>query len=124
METVKDVQLWLNRNYASGLTLDGLHGIRTKTALCKAYQKAVGVTADGIWGAKTAAAAQKHIIRRGSTGTLVMILQCFLICHKQKITADGVFGANTEKALKVVQGNYKLKADGVAGSNTFKALCS
>lgn len=124
VKTVKDVQLWLNRNYASGLMTDGLYGKNTKTALVKAYQKAAGVTADGIWGAKTAAAAQKHTLRKGSSGTLVMILQCFLICHKQKITADGVFGADTEAALKVVQGNYKLTADGIAGSNTFKALCS
>ena len=124
VDTVKDVQLWLNKNHASGLTADGLYGSRTKSALCKAYQKAVGVTADGIWGAKTTVAAQKHNLKKGSSGTLVMILQCFLICHKQKITADGAFGTNTEKALKVVQGNYKLKADGIAGSNTFKALCS
>lgn len=124
VDSVKDVQLWLNRNFHSGLTVDGLHGSRTKAALVKAYQKTVGVTADGIWGAKTTAAAQKHNLRKGSSGTLVMILQCFLICHKRPLTADGEFGSKTENALKIVQGNYGLKADGIAGSNTFKALCS
>lgn len=124
VDTVKDVQLWLNRNHASGLTVDGLYGSRTKTALVKAFQKAVGVTADGKFGPKTTAAAKKHNLKKGSSGTLVMILQCFLICHKRTITADGEFGSKTEIALKAVQGNYGLKADGVAGSNTFKALCS
>lgn len=123
VDTVKDVQIWLNRNFHSGLTVDGLHGGKTKTALVKAFQKTVGVTADGVWGAKTAAAAKAHTLRRGASGTLVTILQCFLICHKQKITADGAFGSNTEKALKKVQGNYGLVADGIAGVNTFKALC-
>ena len=123
VDTVQGVQLWLNRNFRSGLTLDGLYGSRTKTALVKAYQQTVGVTADGIWGAKTTAAAQQHNLRKGSSGTLVTILQCFLICHKRPLTADGEFGTKTENALKIVQGNYGLKADGIAGSNTFKALC-
>ena len=123
VNSVQTVQLWLNRNFHSGLTADGLYGSRTKTALVKAYQKTVGVPADGIWGAKTTAAAQKHNLHKGSSGTLVMILQCFLICHKRPLTADGEFGSKTEIALKIIQGNYGLKADGIAGSNTFKALC-
>ena len=122
VSTVKDVQLWLNRNYHSGLTLDGLYGTRTKIALLKAYQKAIGVPADGIWGGKTEAAAQKRTLQKGDSGTLVTILQCCLICHKQKITADGKFGSNTENALKTIQKGYGLTADGIAGVKTFKAL--
>ena len=122
VSTVKDVQLWLNRNYQSGLTLDGLYGTRTKSALCKAFQNSIGVPADGVFGGKTEAAAQKHTLRKGASGTLVTILQCCLICHKQKITADGKFGANTENAMKIVQGKYNLTADGIAGVKTFKAM--
>ena len=122
VDTVKDVQLWLNKNFTSGLTADGIYGSKTKAALFKAFQKTVGVAPDGKFGAATLAAAKRYNLKKGSTGTLVMILQCFLICHKQKITADGVFGANTEKALKTVQGKFGLVADGVAGSNTFKTL--
>lgn len=122
VDTVMGVQLWLNRNFKSGLTVDGLYGTRTRIALAKAFQATVGVAADGIWGVKTEAAAKKNTLRKGSSGMLVTILQCFLICHKQKITADGKFGANTEKALKNVQGNYNQVADGIAGVNTFKVL--
>ena len=124
VDSVKNVQIWLNRNFQSGLVVDGLHGGKTKSALVKAFQKTIGVTADGIWGANTEAAAKKNTLREGANGTLVTILQCFLICHKQKITADGAFGGKTAAALKTVQSNYGLVADGIAGSATFKALCS
>lgn len=120
--TVQEVQLWVNRNFAGGLTLDGLYGTQTRKALTKALQKTLGVTADGIYGNKTHSAVQT--LKNGSQGTLVAILQCFLICHKQKITADGDFGSATEQAVKTVQKLYKLTADGIAGKNTFKALCS
>lgn len=120
--TVEEVQLWLNREFHSGLTLDGLYGSNTKKALVKALQKELDVTADGIFGAKTKAAVET--LRKGDKGTLVKILQCFLICRKQKITADGIFGDATELALKTVQSHYKIDNDGIAGKMTFQALCS
>lgn len=120
--TVKEVQLWLNRSFSSGLTVDGLYGTNTKKALVKALQKTLGVTADGIYGAKTNAAV--NTLKKGSRGTLVKILQCFLICHKQKITADGIFGDATTLAVRIVQKQYKIDNDGIAGKLTFKALCS
>jgi GH24 family phage-related lysozyme (muramidase) len=119
---VKDVQTWLNRNFQGGLVLDGLYGTNTRKALVKALQNTLGVTADGIYGTKTNAAV--ITLKKGDMGTLVMILQCFLICHKQKITADGIFGNQTELALKAVQSHYKLDNDGIAGKMTFLALCS
>lgn len=119
--TVKEVQLWLNRTFHSGLTLDGLYGSNTKKALVKALQKTLGLTANGIFEAKTKAAVKT--LRNGAKGTLVKILQCFLICRKQKITADGIFGDETELALKAVQSQYKIDNDGIAGKMTFQALC-
>ena len=38
------------------------------------------------------------------------------------ITADGVFGAGTEAALKAFQEEAGLIADGIAGRNTYQAL--
>ncbi len=119
--SVKEVQLWLNRDFRSGLTLDGLYGSNTKKALVKALQKTLGLNADGIFGAKTKAAVKT--LKKGEKGTLVKILQCFLICRKQNITADGIFGAETELALKAVQSHYKIDNDGIAGKMTFQALC-
>lgn len=122
IKTIKDVQLWLNRDFRCGLMLDGLYGVNTRKALVKALQKTLGVADDGIYGAKTEAAIQT--LKVGSKGTLVKILQCFMICHKQKITADGIFGSQTELAVRIVQKNYKIDNDGVAGKMTFRAICS
>ncbi len=125
IDTVKEVQLWLNRTYAAGLTLDGLYGSRTKRALTKALQKELGVTADGDYGSKSKAAARKNNLRKGSKGALVKVLQGFLVCHGYKSAyVDGSFGSGTETALKALQKSYKLTADGVAGSNTFAKICS
>lgn len=125
IDTVKEVQLWLNRNYAGGLTLDGLYGSRTKRALTKALQKELGVTVDGSFGTKTKAAVRRNNLKKGSKGALVSVLQGFLVCHGYKSAyIDGSFGGGTETALKALQKSYKLTADGVAGSSTFSALCS
>lgn len=122
IDTVKEVQKWLNNNYSSGLTLDGLYGSLTKKALTKALQKELGVDADGIYGNITNAAVKN--LRNGSDGALVKVLQGFLVCNGQKSAyIDGDFGTGTETALKAVQKAYNLAADGVAGKNTFKTLC-
>ena len=119
---VGEVQIWLNRTFHSGLTIDGLYGSNTKKALVKALQQTLGVASDGIYGAKTNAAVQT--LKNGSSGRLVKILQCFLICHKQKITADGCYGSKTALAVMTVQSHYKIDNDGIAGKMTFRVLCS
>lgn len=125
IDTVKEVQLWLNNNYAAGLSLDGLYGSYTKRALIRALQKELGLNPDGIYGKKSKAAARKNNLKKGSKGALVKVLQAFLVCHGYKSAyVDGSFGTGTETALKALQTAYKLTADGIAGSNTFAALCS
>ena len=57
------------------------------------------------------------VLRVGSNGDLVTLLQIQL-----KITADGDFGSQTEKAVKAYQKTKKLEVDGVVGKNTYKAL--
>ena len=121
-ETVKGVQEWMNDTYGSGLITDGLYGKNTRKALVKALQKELGVDADGIYGAKTHAAVET--LKIGSSGILVKILQCFLICRNQQIKADGDFGIGTELAVKAVQRQFKIDNDGIAGKMTFQALCS
>lgn len=123
IDTVKEVQIWLNRNFSAGLTLDGLYGDLTKKALTKALQKTLGVTADGIYGAKTNAAVK--LVRYGSKGQLVSVLQAFLVCHGYKEAyVDGDFGNGTKNALTDYQRKFKLEVDGIAGQETFKSLCS
>ena len=122
IDTIEEVQLWLNQEYASALMLDGLYGDKTRKALVKALQKNLGVAADGIFGPITKAAVKS--LKMGAKGILVEILQCFLVCNKQKIEVDGSFGPATETAVRTYQKFHKLSVDGIAGKDTFESLCS
>ncbi|MCA9584002.1 MAG: peptidoglycan-binding protein [Myxococcales bacterium] len=57
------------------------------------------------------------MLRRGLTGEPVRILQ-----EKLGVTADGIFGKNTEAALLKYQAAHGLSADGIAGPDTFTAM--
>ena len=61
-------------------------------------------------------------IRRGSNGNFVTILQYLLNQYGFNLSTDGVFGANTENAVKQFQTNNNLVADGIVGRNTWNAL--
>lgn len=125
VDTVKEVQIWLNRNYTSGLYPDGLYGSLTKKALIKALQKTLGVAADGIYGPLTKAAVSKYVLKKGSTGNLVKILQAFLVCHGYTAAyVDGEFGSGTETAVKSIQAKFGITVDGEAGQETFTKLCT
>lgn len=54
------------------------------------------------------------ILGRGMAGEPVKLLQ-----QKLGVTADGQFGAGTEKALREYQAKEKIAVDGVAGPDTF-----
>lgn len=53
---VATVQEWLNNTYSLGITVDGMTGNATFTALIKALQTEIGVTADGNFGSGTLSA--------------------------------------------------------------------
>lgn len=57
------------------------------------------------------------VLKKGSKGESVKTLQEFL-----KITADGIFGANTEAAVKSWQKAYGLFDDGIVGPKTWAAM--
>jgi murein DD-endopeptidase MepM/ murein hydrolase activator NlpD len=61
--------------------------------------------------------AGRPTVMRGSTGEHVAYLQ-----SKLKITADGIFGTNTHRAVVAFQQANKLVADGIVGNNTWKAI--
>lgn len=57
------------------------------------------------------------ILKRGSRGKYVKKLQKLL-----KIKADGIYGAQTEKAVKKYQQKNKLSTDGIVGAKTWLKL--
>ncbi len=56
-------------------------------------------------------------LRRGAEGDLVVKIQ-----QRIGITADGIFGPNTEAAVRQFQRSLGLVPDGIVGPNTWKAL--
>lgn len=57
------------------------------------------------------------ILKVGSKGEAVKTLQEFL-----KITVDGIFGPDTEKAVKQWQSAHMLTPDGIIGTKTWQAM--
>ena len=122
-DLVKLVQLMLHeKGYDSG-TADGIFGTKTESAV-RSYQKAKGLLVDGIVGTNTYAKLfTECLLKDGSRGELVKALQTRL--NEQGYgagNADGIFGSNTEKAVKALQSASGLTADGKVGKNTWTAL--
>lgn len=122
-ETVKQAQTLLNaKGYNCG-SIDGIFGAKTEAAV-KAFQQAYGLSADGIIGKNTWVALQAGAsLKQGSRGDEVRELQEKLnrlgyACG----TADGIFGAKTEAAVKAFQQANGLSTDGIAGPKTQAAL--
>ncbi|WP_277423935.1 peptidoglycan-binding protein [Bacillus sp. FJAT-42376] len=61
-------------------------------------------------------------MRKGDTGDLVKDVQRKLMASGYRLSADGIFGADTEAAVIAFQKKNKLTADGIVGSQTYAAL--
>ena len=64
-------------------------------------------------------------VRRGDRSTYVLVLQDGLNALGYSTrTLDGIFGGNTESAVRAFQRSVGLTADGIAGCRTWKKLTS
>lgn len=81
--------------------------------------RGMALTVDGIAGNHTLEALAKVVLREGSRGDFVKILQSRL-----GATADGIFGAKTKAKVIEYQRSMKLSPDGIVGYNTWFALCN
>ena len=145
-----DVRYLQERLNAHGhsLTPDGFFGRQTQGAV-RSFQASRGLTADGIvgqatWraleGAGTAVTptqpqptqpaqptepvqpATRPTLRRGDRNEHVRYLQERLIEQGYYLTADGVFGGQTESVVRSFQRANGLVADGVVGPATWQAI--
>lgn len=130
--------------------MDGIYGPKTEAAV-RSFQRAVGLEADGICGSKTWAAldeepgeeatdpetpadVEEPVIRRTLRLTSpymrdegsyqdVSLCQTRLTAHGFPCgTVDGIFGRNTEWAVRSFQAYAQLDADGICGPKTWAAL--
>ena len=62
------------------------------------------------------------LIRRGDQAHPVPSLQYLLRANGRSVTVDGIFGPNTEAAVRAFQQSKGLAVDGIVGPNTWSAL--
>jgi len=108
----------------ASITADGIFGVATQEAV-RTFQTAHNLTADGIVGEKTwRALIQNHVLKQGVTGDAVSAAQHLLVnvYGYSNIAVDGIFGPATRNAVKTFQTEHNLTADGIVGENTWKAL--
>ncbi len=123
---VTALQILLNE-YGYNLSTDGIFGGNTYRAVLD-FQKNNGLTQDGIVGPNTWTALlnlnpTSKILRRGDRSSAVLYLQKLLLSFLYPITMlDGIFGAETERAVRAFQTENGLTADGIVGPNTWRAL--
>jgi peptidoglycan hydrolase-like protein with peptidoglycan-binding domain len=141
---VVTLQNCLNK-YGYGLSPDGDFGPKTKAAVID-FQNKRGLVPDGIvgpntWGklkdAETSTPAPvptpvppstppapkvMPLVKKGSTGSVVRVLQTVLIKRGYRLSVDGVFGSKTRSAVIRFQMTHFLVPDGVVGPKTWKKL--
>jgi len=137
-QAVVRLQTLLNTNGFNVGTVDGIFGSRTLAAV-QAFQAARGLTVDGIVGVRTWTALGVNCaapgpgptppptnncptLRVGSRGTAVTRLQQLLTDNGFPVTIDGVFGPRTEAAVRAFQTSRGLTVDGIVGVRTWTAL--
>lgn len=123
---VKILQYLLN-SYGYSVDTDGVFGPKTKEAVI-AFQKNNGLVQDGIVGRNTwdrllNINPDKLVLRRGDRASAVEYLQRILLSYLYPISSlDGVFGPETERAVRSFQQENGLTVDGVVGPNTWRAI--
>ncbi len=110
-----------------GLTVDGIVGLQTWTAIYSAYLGIID-SQPSIEGGAVRYPGQ--VLAQGSTGDDVRVLQSYLQTISQYIdevppvTPDGVFGPRTEEAVRAVQQLYALPQTGTVDPLTWVAIAS
>lgn len=123
---VKILQYLLNY-YGANLVVDGVFGVGTERAV-KQFQINNGLTPDGIVGRNTwnnllNFNPSANVLKRGSKKSAVLFLQRLLLSYLYPITnLDGIFGPETERAVRAFQSENNLTQDGIVGKNTWQAL--
>lgn len=117
---VKAIQ-GLLRHHGDGPVVDGVFGTTTETAVAT-FQSANGLTATG----RVDEATWVRLVVRiedGATGDAVRALQRQLNEKRTAgLTADGVYGPATQRAVAAFQGHAGLTQNGIAGPLTWRYL--
>jgi len=127
-DAVRRLQRALRRTPDLGLSVDGVFGPKTETAV-KGFQQGAGLVVDGIVGPLTWGAlpdgGPMPTLQEGSTGEVVRSLQQILTngapgqWNTTPGAIDGNFGPNTKASVKAFQVWGGVTSDGVVGDQTW-----
>lgn len=103
------------------LAEDGIIGPKSRAAT-RVFEQVYGLTVDtGIWGPQCEAAygrvTAEPLLSSGSRGSVVRYLQ-----YRLDIRIDGIFGPQTQTAVRTYQRAHGLAADGIVGPLTWQSL--
>ena len=134
------VQTWLNGirdscSWHAALTVDGTFGANAEKAV-REFQLRYDLKEDGKVGANTwnvlyARYTAKHgltvpypgiVLRSGSVGGCVRLVQQKLNADGERLTTDGKFGASTVAAVKRYQTRHSLTSDGSVGKDPWEKM--
>ena len=134
------VQTWLNGirdscTWHAALTVDGKFGANAEKAV-REFQLRYGLKEDGKVGANTwnvlyARYTARHgltvpypgiVLRQGSSGGTVRLVQQKLNALGEKLSTDGKYGASTAAAVERYQRRNGLVADGAVGKATWEKM--
>ena len=122
------LQFILNNDYGYNLSVDGIFGNNTLSAV-RDFQSNNGLTVDGLVGNNTWTFLLNlppyPLLREGARSSYVRFLQNLL---QSKFiptgNIDGIFGSQTLNAVRAFQQENNLIVDGLVGNNTWNALTS
>jgi peptidoglycan hydrolase-like protein with peptidoglycan-binding domain len=127
-DAVRRLQRALRRTPDLDLSIDGVFGPKTETAV-KGFQQGAGLVVDGIvgpltWGALPDGGPMPSL-QEGSSGEVVRSLQQILTngapgqWNTTPGAIDGNFGPNTKASVKAFQVWGGVTSDGVVGDQTW-----
>ncbi len=118
-EDVRTVQYLLSA-HGHHLDVDGVFGPRTEEGV-RGFQSSNGLSSDGIVGRQTWPALVVQVAL-GDNGDAVRAVQSQLIHRGGFANVDGIFGPDTDDAVRRFQTKTGLVSDGIVGPRTWEAL--
>ncbi|MDD2952506.1 MAG: peptidoglycan-binding protein [Parabacteroides sp.] len=137
MTTVSAFQEWLNANFGEQikacklcgnalLKVDGSYGAKTQAGAVIAFQVTCNssfgckLIVDGDFGSKSKAYGNKALVKKGSKGTFVYIVEGVLASFGfYSGEFDGVAGNGVDAGIRAFQTKYGLTVDGENGANSY-----
>lgn len=128
-DRVKKGQRGLNSMLGAELVIDGSRGPQTRKCEIMAVQYGAnkqfrtGLAVDGLFGRATRSAMANKYIVKGSHGMYVRAIQCILYTHGYDPNGiDSSFGAGMDKCVRKYQKDHGLSVDGSVGYKTLLSL--